>query len=72
MDGLKFVIPNSCVKTEVGPVQFSLFAEDNIVKKQECAGCVKNNIHKHTGIYCKIKNWDTNRTIKFISLMKGN
>lgn len=69
MDGLKFVIPNSCVKTEQQPIQFSIFEEDNIVKKEECYGCVKNNIHKHTGIYCKVKDWETNRAVKFVNLL---
>ena len=30
----------------------------------------KHNYHKHNGIYCKIMNWDTNRKVKFESLLK--
>lgn len=65
MDGLKFVIPNSCKPTP--NIQLSFFEEDN--KLEECPGCKKNNIHKHTGIYSKIMNWNTKRSIKFISLI---
>ena len=65
MDGLKFVIPNSC--KPVPKLQMSLFEDDN--KMEECQGCKKGNIHKHSGIYCKIMNWDTKRAIKFISLI---
>ena len=65
MDGLKFVIPESC--KPVPKMQISLF--DDEVQIEECPGCLKNNPNKHTGIYCKVMNWKTNRPIKFISLM---
>ena len=68
MDGLKFVIPNSCIK--LPSKQLSFFEEDNN-KKNECIGCLKNKHDKHTGIYCKIMNWDTNRPVKFVNTIKG-
>ena len=34
-----------------------------------CIGCEKNNYKKHNGIYCKIMNWETNRRIKYITLL---
>jgi hypothetical protein len=67
MDGLKCVIPNSCRKQILR--QLSLF--DNNMVENECYGCKKNDIYKHTGIYCKIKDWDKNRTIKYVTLLKG-
>lgn len=66
MDGLKFVIPNSC-KT-VPKMQMSLFDDTN--EPEECPGCKRNNNNKHTGIYCKIMNWNTKRSVKFINLLK--
>lgn len=66
MDGLKFVVPNSCKNENI--TQYSLFGETILVN--ECEGCKKSNIHKHNGIYCKIKNWETGRAVKFISLLK--
>ena len=67
MDGLKCVVPNSC-KSDVS-VQLSLF-EDKPTEKP-CEGCAKNKIFRHNGIYCKIKNWQTGKSIKFVSLMRG-
>lgn len=65
MDGLKFVIPNSC--KPIPKRQISLFEdEDNF---EPCQGCLKGNNEKHTGIYCKIMDWETKRSKKFISLL---
>lgn len=75
MDGLKGVIPMSCgaKKTETT----TLFG-DVEVKIEECEGCLKDNIKKHNGIYCLIKDWGNKdpetgrkgRKIKFIDLLK--
>ena len=66
MDGLKFVIPNSCKNEK--KVELTLFGE--IEHIEECLGCKKNKNKNHNGIYCKVMNWKTNRSIKFISLIK--
>ncbi len=66
MDGLKFVIPNSCTD-ELNP-QISLL--DDNTETVACSGCLKNEIFSHTGIYCKIMDWQKNKTIDFIDLMK--
>lgn len=65
MDGLKFVIPNSCKSVE--DFQLPLFSKNTV--KQECEGCRTNNYFKHNGIYCLIMDWKTKQTIKFVSLM---
>lgn len=67
MDGLKYVIPNSC-KT-IDETVYTLFGEEH--NKVECLGCKTNDPNKHNGIYCKIKDWQTGKTIKFVSLIKG-
>lgn len=59
MDGLKYVVPNSC--KPVPKMQMSLFEEE----KEDCQDCVKNNNNKHTGIYCKVMNWQSGRSINF-------
>lgn len=64
MDGLKYVIPDSC--KPVLKAQISFF-DDEV---EECPGCKNNKNNKHTGIYCKIMNWETKRAIKFINLVK--
>jgi hypothetical protein len=67
MDGLKGVVPNSCRDLKV--TSYNLFeTEEEIVP---CEGCLKNNIYKHNGIYCKIKDWKTGGTLKYVSLLKG-
>lgn len=66
MDGLKFVIPNSC--KPVPQRQISFFDDEN--RPTECPGCKKGNNKNHTGIYAKTMNWETKRAIKFISLLK--
>ena len=68
MDGLKFVIPESCKEQEAA--QLSLF--DDETSKTPCPGCAKNDPYVHTGIYCKIKDWKANETVKFVSLLKEN
>ena len=67
MDGLKFVIPDSCKELE--EVQLSLFGDE--ITKAPCPGCKRNDPYSHTGIYCKIKDWEANKTVKFVSLLKN-
>lgn len=66
MDGLKYVIPDSC--TEKEELQLSLFDDYNL--KVQCPGCEKNNPLLHTGIYCVIKDWKTKKIMKYVSLLK--
>lgn len=65
MDGLKFVIPESC-KPEIKN-QLSLF--DNDVTNH-CRGCEINNNKLHIGIYAIIKDWKTKKTKRFIDMIK--
>lgn len=57
MDGLKFVIPNSCKPEEDMQISMIEFMNEK-EKKQECLGCKKGNYKNHTGKYAKIKDWD--------------
>lgn len=66
MDGLKFVIPDSC--KEVEETQLALF--DVNEEKNPCPGCVKNDPYSHTGDYCIIKDWKKNKKEKFVNLLK--
>ena len=66
MDGLKFVIPNSCkhgTETEA-------FLWGDETHEEVCEGCKKNNPKKHNGIYCYVMDWETNKKVKFVSLIK--
>ena len=75
MDGLKGVVPDSChdkVHTEM-----SLFGENTKVVTP-CEGCKTDNIYKHNGTYCLIKDWHAKdpqtgrkgKRVRFIDLLK--
>lgn len=66
MDGLKFVIPESCHREE--SMQLSLFDEPKI---EECEGCLKNNKNRHNGIYCYVMDWEKGKKVKFVTLLDG-
>ncbi len=66
MDGLKCVVPNSC--RTIHQTAQNLFESNDTI--QECEGCRKDNIHKHNGVYCKIKDWKENEVLTFVSLIK--
>lgn len=75
MDGLKGIVPNSCGTKKIENENLFGEMETNII---HCEGCLKDNIKKHNGIYCLIKDWsnkDLNtdkkgRKIKFVDLIK--
>lgn len=67
MDGLKYVIPESCKDIEDG--QLSLFTITP--EKRPCEGCIKNDPLRHTGIYCMIMDWKENKPVRFVSLLKN-
>lgn len=74
MDGLKFVVPDSCHDEKT--IHVGLF--DTIEEIVHCEGCSKNNHFKHNGIYCLIKDWEEKdsetgeygKTIRFVDLLK--
>lgn len=68
MDGIKYVVPDSCNNEKITCVQMDLFGEEKVTK-EECYGCKKNSHLRHNGTYSKVMNWNTNRKIKFISLL---
>ena len=74
MDGLKYVVPDSCHDTKVS--NGDMFNPIEIVTV--CEGCETNNIRKHNGVYCLIKNWDEKdketgemgSIVRFVDLLK--
>ncbi len=67
MDGLKFVVPGSCCTEEV--VEEDLF-ERHVVSRP-CEGCRTGDNTKHNGVYCKIKDWETHRNVRFVDSVTG-
>jgi hypothetical protein len=75
MDGLKYVIPMSCKNRDfVIPVQTTFFDDDKFLRGTvlECNGCSDNNLYTHDGIYAKVMDWQVDKPIRFVDLLKNN
>ena len=74
MDGLKFVVPMSCKKEENEIQGLSFDVSDSLQSSEtkffKCSGCANDNIFKHNGMYCKIKDWNEEKTLKAVDLLK--
>lgn len=70
MDGLTCTVPYSCRPVEIKDKQASFF-DDGIVEYKLCQGCEKNDMFSHNGIYCKIKDWRSKSTIRYVSIIQG-
>ena len=64
MDGLKFVIPNSCHETSE-----PLFGDEE--ELMPCPGCQNNDFNKHNGIYCYVMDWKVGKKVKFVTSFNG-
>lgn len=75
MDGLKGVIPNSCIQMpKLNNEPASLFSPEELGEQEkltlfDCPGCRYKNIHSHTGKYAVIKDWKEDKVITFVSLI---
>lgn len=67
MDGLKGVVPDSC--REIVREEFDLFGESTKTVIR-CEGCQKDDIYRHNGRYCLIKDWKEGKTTRFVDLLK--
>lgn len=78
MDGLKGVVPDSChdVVSKHKPLQQLDFFSDETPQESKpkvspCPGCAEDNIYKHNGIYCLIRDWSNDKKkIRYIDLLK--
>lgn len=68
MDGLKFVVPESCKNIYYETT--NLFGEKEIIG-DKCLGCKNNNPYMHNGKYCYVMDWEKGKKIKFVNLVKG-
>lgn len=67
MDGLKFVIPNSCKTRIIEETDLS----DNVTTTViPCPGCKRGNLHKHNGVYCLIKDWKKDKIVRADTLVR--
>lgn len=75
MDGLKCVVPESCVTTIKEEQDLFENTTNNLI---ECKGCKTNDNRLHYGIYCTIMDWTKNdslnnierQQVKFIDLIQ--
>ena len=75
MFGLKGVIPNSC-ETKIIK-KSTLF--DEVEEVSYCEGCSKDNMIRHNGTYCIIKDWneknkvtgEKGKLLRFIDLLNN-
>ena len=67
MDGLKMVVPCSC-RDGVTEKVVTLFGEEE--RTVRCPGCQQEDIRKHNGQYCLIRDWEANKKIRFVDLIK--
>lgn len=68
MDGLKGVVPDSC-RNGVAEKVMTLFGEEEHIVN--CPGCQQDEIRRHNGMYCLIRDWPNNKKkIRFIDLIK--
>ena len=67
MDGIKFVVPNSCHSTEVS--QGNVEGGEDVYINY-CPGCITNDHSKHNGIYCRTYDWPHNGSVEFYSFIK--
>lgn len=65
MDGLKMVVPYSCHEETI--YQLSLFDD---VKPDFCKGCKTGNVKQHNGKRCYVMDWEKNKKVKFLDLMR--
>ena len=76
MDGLKYVVPGSCRPEESYQMTLSDFmdlGDDGVLADttNTCPGCATGNVYRHTGNYCRIMDWRSNRSQTVISMGKG-
>ena len=76
MDGLKCVVPGSCKPEENRQLTLFDYLEDDGIcadsNSDQCPGCARGDIYRHTGDYCRIMDWRSKRSQTFLSMMKGD
>jgi len=71
MDGIKYVLPNSCHKAIESKTQYTLDGSIESDAVSECPGCKSGNKFHHNGVYSKIMDWEEKKTIRFVDIYGG-
>lgn len=79
MDGIRFVLPKSCHdvwadEDKLEDCMPDLFGSTKEKHKKlvPCPGCKNNDSTKHSGVYCKIKDWPNRRIISMLEVIKND
>ncbi len=64
MDGIKYVIPNSCKNDN------NINTKDSYNDNAKCMGCIRNDNSRHNGIYSRTYDWIGNKSVEFYSFVK--
>lgn len=67
MDGLRCVVPCSCRDGVTEKVE-TLFGEEEV--RVNCPGCQEEDLRKHNGTYCLVRDWKNDKKIRFVDLIK--
>jgi hypothetical protein len=62
MDGIKFVVPNSCTSETVETINMFNEVETTVYR---CPGCANNDHSKHNGIYARTFDWVGQHSVIF-------
>lgn len=65
MDGIKFVVPNSCYAEAEEQLNMLGYVVTNA-----CPGCATGDHSRHNGIYCRTYDWPSNKSVEFYSFIK--
>jgi len=63
MDGIKFVVPNTCKDTVTEIPNLDGTVERKVL---HCKGCASGKVEEHNGIRCRIMDWETGKPVLFM------
>ena len=63
MDGIKFVVPNTCRGKKVETPNLDGTVE---VLVKPCEGCDKGDVKKHDGVRCRVMDWEIGKPVFFM------
>lgn len=79
MDGIRFVLPKSCHDVwadedvlDNGMIDLFEKPKTKNQKLVPCYGCKNNDSTRHSGIYCKIKDWQNRRIISMLEVIRND
>ena len=63
MDGIKFVVPNTCKDEVVEIPNLDGSVERKVLP---CKGCKSGKVDEHNGVRCRVMDWETGKPVLFM------